>query len=441
MEKLNILTLHRLGNPRRAVRFLRKHVFFLRDHAPEHNYVYHDVAVHLPDYVKDIPFDAVILDVTLLCSRWGQPDVLERCKKEYSFVADLDAVRFAFPQDEYDCNELLDDWMMEWKVDVVFSVLESHREVLYPRYHEKGEFQLSYCGCLDEKLLSFQPKPFADRTIDLGYRARKLPPYFGRLGQTKWTIGREVDRLARAAGLRTDVVLGDGKRLFGNDWINFINDCKFTLGANSGSSLLDPRREIQQAVRRYLADSPDATFEEVEAACFPGQEGKYEFTAISPRVLETAALGSGQILVDGAYSGIVEPWEHYLPIRPDASNFDEVFEAMGDVAEMERMIKRCREAILDCRFLRYSFQAQRILDLIRERSGDSRPESHLQGVEAIIAKYEREIGKKNKMLWAWQDTKSIIAKIPILGPGLRKTMSAFQERTRRKIVARPKTEP
>ncbi|MFM1549776.1 MAG: hypothetical protein ACKJSG_10280 [Lentisphaeria bacterium] len=438
MDKLNILTLHRLGNPRKVVRFLRKHVFFLRDHAPEHNYLYHDVAVPLPDYVKDIPFDAVILDVTLLCSRWGQPDVLERYKQEYAFVRDLDAVRLAFPQDEYDCNELLDDWMMEWKVDVVFSVLASHWNMLYPRYHEKGEIQLSYCGCLDEKLLAFEPKPFEERGIDIGYRARKLPPYFGRLGQVKWTIGQEVDRLARSSGLRTDVVLGEGKMLFGDDWINFIDDCKFTLGSNSGSSLLDPRGEIQGAVKQYLAESPEASFEEVEKACFPGLEGKCAFTAISPRVLETAALGSAQILVDGEYSGIIEPWEHYLPIRADASNFDEVLEAMRNRSEIKRMIRRCHDAILSSKFLRYSFQAQRILDLIRERSRSSRSPKNLQGVAPIIAKYEREIGKRNKMLWAWQDAKSIVAKVPVLGPGLRKAMTAFQERTRRKIVARPK---
>ena len=440
MEKLNILTLHRLGNPRQVVRFLRKHVFFLRDHAPEHNYVYHDVAAPLPDYVKDIHFDAVVLDVTLLCSRWGQRDVLERCKNEYAFVRDLDAVRLAFPQDEYDCHELLDDWMIDWNVDVVFSVIDSDWDVLYPRYHKTGEIQLAYCGCLDETLLDYTAKPFGERSIDLGYRTRKLVPFCGRIGETKWTIGVEVERLARSRDLVTDIVVDDSKKLLGVKWIDFINDCKFTLGSNSGSSLLDPTGDVQRAVRRYLSSHPKATFEEVEEACFPGLDGQYAFTAISPRVLETATLGSGQILVDGAYSGIVKPWEHYLPIRADASNFDEIVEAMGDVEEMERMIKRCREAILDCRFLRYSFQAQRILDLIRERSGDSRPESHLQGVEAIIAKYEREIGKKNKILWAWQDAKGIVSKVPVLGPGLRKAMSAFQERTRCKMVARPKTE-
>ncbi|MFP6899963.1 MAG: hypothetical protein VCA36_03405, partial [Opitutales bacterium] len=275
--------------------------------------------------------------------------------------------------------------------------------------------------------LEYSPKPFGERSIDIGYRTRKLIPYCGRIGETKWAIGRDVERLARAHGLRTDIVVDDSKKLLGVDWINFINECKFTLGSNSGSSLLDPTGEVQRAVKRYLADHPLANFEEVEEACFPGLEGQYAFTAISPRVLETATLGSGQILVDGEYSGIVKPWEHYVPIRADASNFDEVLEAMRDIGEMERMIKRCREVILDCEFLRYSFQAQRVLNLIQERCGNGSSEASLQGVEETLAKYEREIGKKYKILWAWQDAKSMVGKVPVLGPGLHKVVSALQK--------------
>ena len=431
MNKLNILTLHRLGNPDKIIRFLRKHVFFLKDHAPEHNYIYHDVAIPLPEYVKDIPFDAVILDVTLLCSRWGQRNVFERCKNEYSFVKDLDALRLAFPQDEYDCQQLLDDWMVDWKVDVVFSVISSQWDVLYPRYQRVGEIQLAYTGYLDETLLKYSPKPFSERQIEIGYRARKLLPYFGRVGETKWTIGREVERLARAHGIQTDIVLGAGKTLLGGNWLAFINDCKFTLGSNSGSSLLDPTGKIQQAVRKYAASHPDATFEEVEQACFQGLEGHYCFTAISPRVLEAAALDSGQILVEGEYSGIIEPWEHYLPIKEDASNFDEVLEAMGDVEEMKRMIERCRDRILEHPALRYSHQAGRVIDLIKERRGDQDSSNSSRGAEELFAKYEQEIRPKNKMLWAWQDGKEVVAKVPAVGSFLRKGMSALQEGVRR----------
>ena len=66
MDKLNILVLHSLGDPKLAPRVLQKHVFSLEINFPEHNYLYHDSALSIPDYVKQTRFDAILLDVSFL---------------------------------------------------------------------------------------------------------------------------------------------------------------------------------------------------------------------------------------------------------------------------------------------------------------------------------------------------------------------------------------
>ena len=48
------------------------------------------------------------------------------------------------------------------------------------------------------------------------------------------------------------------------------------------------------------------------------------------------SLGYSNINHCEDYSGLIEPWEHYLPIKPDASDFDAVLEAMRDVDEIEK---------------------------------------------------------------------------------------------------------
>jgi len=399
MGNLNILVLHSLGNPKLAPWFLEKHVFSLQRNFPENNYLYHDTTLAIPEYVKETGFDAILLDVTLLCARWAGDAQFRKCLADYAFVAESDAVKIAFPQDEYDCHELLDHWMCDWKVDVVFSVIASGWDVLYPCYHRIGDIRLGYTGYIDEALLNCIPKGFGDRSIDIGYRARKLPPYFGRLGENKWTIGRDVAARARGAGLRVDIELGDQGTLLGEAWLSFIQDSKFTLGANSGSSLLDPIGNIQRSVRTYLASHPDASFEEVEERCFPGLDGKYSFTAISPRVLEAALLGSAQILVDGEYSGIVEPGEHFIPIRPDASNFPEVLEAMADRPRIESMIRRCREAVLSVDALRYRNKASTILGVVGEIAAHKKPGSNGDKVRQVIARYVSEMHPKYQSCW------------------------------------------
>jgi len=403
MDKLNILVLHNLGEPRLALRVLHKHVFSLEEDFAEHNYLYHDSALKIPEYVKQARFDAILLDVSFLSARWFGEKRFRQQLADYAFVAEADAVKLAFPQDEYDCHQLLDDWMCDWKVDVVFSVIASGWDVLYPRYHRIGDIRLGYTGYIDEALSNWTPKALGKRPIDIGYRAKKLPPYFGRLGENKWTIGRDVAARGRDAGLRVDIELGDHAALMGDAWLNFINDSKFTLGANSGSSLLDPTGSIQRSVRTYLASRADASFEEVEKNCFPGLDGKYTFTAISPRVLEAALLGSAQILVDGEYSGIVKPGEHFIPMRPDSSNFSEVMESMADRPIVEGMIRRCREAVLSVDALRHKNKARMILNLIGEMTAHKKPGSNSEEVRQVISRYVSEMQTKYQSCWRRQN--------------------------------------
>jgi hypothetical protein len=399
-DKLNILVLHSLGDIKAVPFFLRHHVFILERNCPGHNYLYHDTALPLPQYVKDTSFDLIILDVTFLCARWSPARIFERLKNEYDFVRTSDAVKIAFPQDEYDCNEILDEWMCDWQIDIVYSVISEHWDLLYPRYHKSGEIRLGFTGYIDETLIDVKRKPFNSRCIDIGYRARKLLPYFGRLGETKWTIGRDVAACAKSSGLAADIVIGDQGTLLGEAWLDFINDSKFTLGANSGSSLLDPRGKIQHDVRAYLRTHSAAPFEEVEEACFKGLDGHYQFTAISPRVMEAALLDSCQILVVGRYSDLIEPWEHYIPIKSDASDFDQVLEVMKDQALVQQMVKKCRSTILDTYDLRCQNKAKKILDAAADVMIRKKVSSSCDKVERVILRYKNDVTQERyEIVW------------------------------------------
>lgn len=371
MGQLKVLILHSLGDPEKSPISLKNHVFALQKYCPEHEYVFHDTTTDRPWSLTGLEVDAIILDVTFLCARWAEGGGFHRLKRDYAFIADCTALKLAFPQDEYDCNELLDEWMCEWRIDVVFSVIAQHWDILYPKYSRTGEIRLAYTGYIDDSLAQIQPSPWDARWIDIGYRARKLPPYFGRLGEVKWQIGEIVKRLCIDSNLVNDIVTGDRGTLTGEAWLDFINNSKFTLGSNSGSSLLDPRGNIQRKVRRYIAEHPNASFDEVEKACFLGLDGRNEFTAISPRVIEAGMLGSCQILVEGYYSGIIKPWEHYIPIKADASDFDKVLEAMQDRELTDRLIACCRATLLDTSALHYRSYANEVIRLIAERTPDS----------------------------------------------------------------------
>lgn len=391
MSKLNILILHRLGPVYLAPLFLQRHVFSLKTYFPEHNYIYHDAHLPVPEYIKDASFDAIILDVTFLCARWAGDALYNKIRADFSFVKDSGAVKIAFPQDEYDCHRILDDWMCDWGVDVLYSVISSHWSLLYPRFHQVGEIRLGYTGYIDEEILKIIPRPFASRSIDVGYRARKLAPYFGRVGEVKWSIGGAFSNEAKDFCLKTDIVLGDAGTLLGQSWLDFINDCKFTLGANSGSSLLDPYGEIQRKVRVYKAANPHADFVEVEENCFKGGDGVHAFTAISPRIFEAGLLESCQILVRGDYSHVINPWEHYIPIEGDASDFSVVYEAMKDTVLVDKLRRNCKEALLSFDGLRAKEASRKVIELISSYKVKKNISSNTVLVNNLIIKYNNEM--------------------------------------------------
>jgi hypothetical protein len=57
-------------------------------------------------------------------------------------------------------------------------------------------------------------------------------------------------------------------------------------------------------------------------------------------------LNTLQILVPGAYSGILQPYEHYLPLDEDCANVSQVVASLKDEAYCRSIIGASRERIL-----------------------------------------------------------------------------------------------
>ena len=68
--------------------------------------------------------------------------------------------------------------------------------------------------------------------------------------------------------------------IYGNEWLNFIQNCKAMLGVESGSSICDFTGEIQKNVENHLKKNPAATFEELRDLYFK-VDGRYSIQVIS----------------------------------------------------------------------------------------------------------------------------------------------------------------
>ena len=124
--------------------------------------------------------------------------------------------------------------------------------------------------------------------------------------------------------------LKEKDRIYGNRWIDFISNCKTTLGTTeSGASIIDFSGKIEYDVNCWQAFHPFSDFNDVPASLLVA-DGEIDLQVISPRCFEAAALGTVMILYRGEYSGILKPDRHYLALEKDFSNIDEIIRKIKD---------------------------------------------------------------------------------------------------------------
>lgn len=346
----------------------------------------------LPAWLRHLEFDAVVLHTTLLGMRWNP--YFEQWKTRTEWLGEIDALKIAFPQDEYWHAETLDTWLDELGVSVVCSVLDdTHRNELYPRLSSKAAFYETLTGYIDDASAErFRSTlvPIAERPHDLVYRARNLPYWLGSHGQLKHRIGEAAAALAPAYGLTADVSTRLHETVLGDAWLAFMGSGRATLGAESGSSTLDRHGELQAKVDELVGANPGMSFAELDALMPPGWDD-YRFFAISPRHLEAVVTKTAQILVEGRYSGALEAEQHYLPVARDLSNLDEALERARDPQLLAQLTERAYEDV----YRSGRFSGRRLtetLERILEEHGSRRPGRRRPlGLSARIAHAEEEV--------------------------------------------------
>jgi len=331
----NVLVVYALRqHPLRAT--IRDHLYSF-EHYSTGRTAYLNLAVRrrVPAWVRRVRWDLVVFHTSYLATYRWTPDGAPWLRRRSQPLRGLGRVRVALPQDDFLRSDLVGEVMEELGVDHVFTpVPESERAQVYRRMDlDRVRFHLALTGYLDDdetaRMVAITEQVGeAGRDLDVGYRAWHAAKWLGRHGQLKTEIARVFRERAPATGLSVDISTDDADVLYGDDWNRFMARSKYTIGVEGGASILDRDGSLRAKVYEYELDHPDASFEEVEAACFPGRDGELKLFAVSPRHLEACVSRTCQVLVRGEYNGVLEAGRHYIPLEPDFSNLDEVLETM-----------------------------------------------------------------------------------------------------------------
>lgn len=254
-----------------------------------------------------------------------------------------------FIQDEYRFINQTVQGMREAGIDLIFSCAnEPALSQLYPDDKLPGVKKITLLtGYVPEKLLTKRVKSYEQRSIDVVYRGRELPAWYGELAQEKANIAKKFseDNLRLGLGLKCDLAYKEGERIYGKRWVEFIASSKAVLGVESGASVCDFTGEIQTAVENYAKQHPYTDFETMRNKFFPGLDGKVVINVISPRCFEAICLRTLLVLYEGGYSGILKPWRHYVPLKKDHSNILEVVDVIKTPEKAKKIIETAYQEI------------------------------------------------------------------------------------------------
>lgn len=296
---------------------------------------------------KSDSFDIVIFS-TLFFSRRVNKDDLTADFLAVDWLKDISGVKVATPQDEYINSKFVNEFIDEFNVKLVFSVQpESVFDQVYPNAIQRDfDVKPILTGYIDDKLLEkfSNNKKWVSRKrkIDIGYRTTGIPPaWYGRHAMLKSQIADKFLNACKKTELVLDIKPSQGATISNELWYEFLGNCKYTIGTEGGTSILDFDGTIKSATEEYVSKNPGASFDEIEQKCFPNVDGKFQGYALSPRHLEACLTRTAQILTKGDYSGVLKPWEHYIPLEKNFSNINEVIELVQSDELRIAMVNRC----------------------------------------------------------------------------------------------------
>lgn len=243
------------------------------------------------------------------------------------FVGKADVPKAFFIGNEYKLMPEKMSFCEELRVSLLVSQSES--PAVHTLYRER-------LGCrvvgipsagLDARL--FCPNvPHSDRPIDLGYRAFDSPPYWGH--DEKRQIADYFSWCGPRLGLAVNISLDPADRFNQAGWAAFLNRCRGQLGIEAGTDYFELTDATRLSVNRYVNLHPETTIQEISALFFADYINPIPLRIISGRHAEAASTRTVQILFEGHYNGYFQPDEHYIPLKKDFGNIDDVIAKFRD---------------------------------------------------------------------------------------------------------------
>jgi hypothetical protein len=249
--------------------------------------------------------------------------------------------KILFIQDEYRNITDVHENLLLMKIDTLFTLAPVEAiPIIYPK-SVLGDITIIQClaGYVPDIPSDLELLPYKQRSMDVFYRGRELPFWMGRHSYDKSDIAVKFLqhlKLNNITNFNVDIAYKEQDRVY-KDWYTCLGSAKAVLGVESGAEVWDLDGSIRAKIESFVENSPSLGFEEIEKRFFTGMP-LCLYHMISPRCFECAMLKTLMVLYEGEYSGILIPNKHYIPLKKDFSNIEQVLLMLQDADYCQRII-------------------------------------------------------------------------------------------------------
>lgn len=406
--ELNILLLCNKPNVGADANTIVDHIESIEKYSKNNVYLYSN----LGDFSKKLDlnrFDVIIIHYSLcLLNNYYIS------KESKNNLRNFSGLKVVFIQDEYRQIDKMIQELNYLKIDILFTCFPKQEiNKIYPENKLPGVSKYpNLTGYIHERLTKISNQTLIkNRQIHVGYRGRKLPFWYGELGYEKWNIVEKWLDHTSNSKLISDISYNENDRIYGEKWIEFLSSCKTTLGVESGASVMDFTGELEKQIDLYQMTHPNDSFHKVQQKYLLPYENKHKLNQISPRCFEAIALKTVLVLYEGEYSGILIPNRHYIVLKKDFSNIQEVIKSIKNDDFLQAMADLTYQEIALNPKYSYKFFIENIDKII----GD---EFKIRSKDKVISPYklqdfQRDIRYKSLKSKFYGTGQKIYIKLPI----------------------------
>jgi len=264
-------------------------------------------------------------------------------------IRNFNGQKIVFIQDDYRWINSTVTNCLYMKIDNIFGLADqSIVHKIYPKILTSTcKVETVLTGYVNDAMYDIILPSYSERTVDVSYRARKVPFWLGEHTLQKWQIAEKFLQDPNTSQLNCNISTKEEDRLYGDKWLHLLQTSKAVLGTESGVDFCDFTGDIQNKTEAYMQKKPNASFLDVKRDIldyYPDQN--IMMNVLSPRIFESIACKTLLILYPGHYNGVITPWKHYVPLEPDHSNIEEVIKILRSPERAEEIISNAYHDVL-----------------------------------------------------------------------------------------------